>query len=179
MSFAENRIREIENDLPDNINNKDYRTWYLETRYALNEIKSSIQGKLLSKNRDIKSFVYLIYLVFSHAGFKINNGTSFSEYLALFLCESKGTIDDYIKDAAKESLPLWAAQDRKTQRLIAIIMLIKSFNPKEETLDSLSKSIWEKIPKEEFWGKISKKEFLKPLNTEERTLYDRLEICFK
>ncbi len=65
LSYVENKIREIETDLTENIKNKDYRAWYIETQYALNLIKSDIQKKIFSETRDIKSFVYLIYLVFS------------------------------------------------------------------------------------------------------------------
>jgi hypothetical protein len=178
LSFAENKTRETENDFPDNIKNKDSRIWYLETRYALDEIKSSIQGQLLSKNRDIKSFVYLIYLVFSHAGFEINKGTKFSDYLALCLRESKGTIDEYLKDAAKKSLPLWTDEYRKTQRLMAILMQIKLFNPIDETEELFSNSIWEKTPKENKEKNIEKR-FMGVLNPEEILLYDQLEIRFK
>ena len=179
LSLAEYRIKEIEKDLPDNFNNKDCRFWYLETRYALIEIKSSILGQLSKNDRDIKSFVYLIYLVFSHAGFEISKATKFSEYLALFLRESKFTIDEYLKDAAKESLPLWKKNDRKTQRLIAILMRIETFNPKKETLDSLSKSIREKIPKVESNGIIPEQRYLRSLNIDERTFFDKLEIRYK
>jgi len=179
LNYVENKIREIENDLPDNIKNKDYRAWYLETQYALNLIKSSIQKKIFSETKDIKSFVYLIYLVFSHAGFEISKGTKFSEYLALYLGESKDTIDKYIKQAAIEDIPLWKDDARRTQRLIAILMRIKSFNLNKEILDSLSKSIWEKIPKEISKKTNTEKRFLGELSQEERTFYDQLEICFK
>jgi len=169
LSFAEYKLREIENDFPENFINKDYRAWYITTRSALNKLKSSIQGELFSKKRDLKSFVYLIYLVFSYAGFEINKGTSFSEYLSLILCEKKITIDDYIKDAAKDNLPLWNADDRKTQRLVATLMQIKSFNPKEDTKNSLFKSICQKFPQ---------KESLQLLTSEEKALYDEVRRYF-
>lgn len=169
LSFAEYKLRKIENDFPENFINKDHRAWYITTRSALNKLKSNIQGELFSKKRDLKSFVYLIYLVFSYAGFEINKGTSFSEYLALFLCESKGTIDDYIKDAAKDNLPLWNAEDRKTQRLVATLMQIKSFNPMEETKYSIFKTICQKFPQ---------KESLQLLSSEEKALYDDVRRYF-
>ena len=165
--------------MPENIKNKEYRAWYLETQYTLNLIKTGIHEKLLTKSRDLKSFVYLIYLVFSHAGFEISKGTKFSEYLALYLGESKDTIDKYIKQAAIEDIPLWKDEARRTQRLIAILMRMKSFNPNKETQDSLSKSIWEKIPKEISKKTNTEKRFLGELSPEEKTFYDQLEICFK
>lgn len=193
LSYVEDKIREIENDMPENIKNKEYRAWYLETQYTLNLIKTGIHEKLLTKSRDLKSFVYLIYLVFSHAGFEINKGTKFSDYLALYLGESEKTIDEYIKHALKDNDPLWESDFTRTKKLLAILLQIKSFKPKREALDSLSKSIWEKIPTEkirtetskeklshkEFYEKFTKEELLKKLSQDERTLYDQLEICFK
>ena len=176
LSFAENKLREIENDFPENFINKVQRAWYITTLSAINKLKSSIQGELFSKKRDLKSkkrdlksFVYLIYHVFLHAGFEVNKGTSFSEYLALILCEKKITIDDYIKDAAKDNLPLWKEEDRKTQRLVATLMHIKTFSPKEDTKNSLFKSICQKFPK---------KESLQLLTSDEKALYDDVRRYF-
>ncbi|MDR0866820.1 MAG: hypothetical protein LBO74_18090 [Candidatus Symbiothrix sp.] len=167
LSIVEDRIREIENDLPQFISDR-YRIWYLETRVALDGIKSLIYDSLSFEERDIKSFVYLMHLVFSCAGFETSKGKSFSKYLALFLCERQDTIDKYLKEAHNDTSLLWNKPDRNIQRLITVLKQIKTFKPNEDILEKISKIISRNLPKEEM---------LKFLTDEEKVLYRNLKIC--
>ncbi|KAA6326325.1 hypothetical protein EZS27_024556 [termite gut metagenome] len=180
LNIIEDKIGEIENDLPQHFTNDNYRKWYLETRLSLNEIKFCVHKELFDKDRDIKSFVYLMYVIFSSAGFSIDKGKSFSKYLALFLFESEATIDRYLKQAneqypdtkkhlsTKKCVPLWNSPDRKIQKLIAVLKQIKTFHPAADILQKVFKKICQNLPKEER---------LNFLTDEEKVLYIELKSC--
>jgi predicted P-loop ATPase len=117
--------------------------WHSAVKRTLDEIQTVISKKLQLRERDIKSFIYILNLVFEKAGFTVSKGTDFAYYLSIFLNEEPKTIDKYFKriNNEKSNTDFWGNNDTAIKKLLSIVEFIESFNPKEETLKDLKRSI--------------------------------------
>jgi len=185
FDIIDSRIRDIENKMPmpQCFKDRNYRTWYLETDSQLREIKTAINNEFFSKYRDSKSFVYLMYLVFSCAGFeKISKGREFSKYLALHLRESPTTIDEYLKHTHKEGFPSWGKDAVSViKKSIRTLMRIKSFEPNTDIFGKISKKMYDTqkdlIEKSVMSEKNIMTTLADELTDEENLLYKELKSC--